>query len=109
MYGLLVVVMGSRTREIGVRLAIGASPGGIARKVVADSLRNAGMGVALGAVLALVAGRLVQSLLVGVSPSDPLTLAIVVITLLAVSVAAALLPARRAARVDPVEALRGTD
>ena len=106
MYGLLVVVMASRTREIGVRLAVGASPAGIAKKVVADSLRNAGAGVTLGLVLALAAGRLVQTLLVGISPNDPLTLAIVVVTLLMVSIAAALLPARHAARVDPVEALR---
>jgi predicted permease len=106
MYGLLVIVIGSRTREIGVRLAIGASPGGIARRVVTDSLQNAGIGIALGCVCALLTGRFVQSLLVGVSPRDPLTLAIVAATLFAVAVAASLLPAQRAARVDPVDALR---
>lgn len=105
-YGLLVVVLGSRTREIGLRLAIGASPAGVARRVIADSVRNAAIGIALGCVLALMAGRLVQSLLVGVSARDPVTLAVVVSTLLLVSVAAALLPARRAARIDPVDALR---
>jgi ABC-type antimicrobial peptide transport system permease subunit len=60
MYGLLAVVLASRTREIGVRLAIGASPGSVARDIMGDSLRNAGVGIALGCGLALLAGRLIQ-------------------------------------------------
>lgn len=106
MYGLLAVLVGSRTREIGVRLAIGASPGAVAQQVVGESLRNAGAGIVLGCALALVAGRLVQSLLVGVSVRDPMTLGAVAAVLLAVAACAAVVPARRAARTDPVEALR---
>ena len=106
MYGLLAVLVGSRTREIGIRLAVGASPASMARHIVGDSLRNAGAGIAIGCVLALVAGSLIQSLLVGVSPRDPTTLGTVAAVLLAVAVIAALIPAWRAARTDPVEALR---
>ena len=106
MYGLLAGLVSSRRRELGVRLAVGASPGSVARLVVGDSLRNAGIGVALGAALSLATGRLIQGLLVDVSPHDPVTLAVVVLALLTVAVMAAVLPARRAARIDPVDALR---
>jgi predicted permease len=105
-YGLLAVAVASRTREIGVRLAIGASPASVARQVVIDGVRNSLLGVAMGCVLAVATGRFVQSLLVDVSAFDPITLTVVATTLIAVSVAAALLPAARAARVDPIVALR---
>jgi putative ABC transport system permease protein len=106
MYGLLAVLVGGRTREIGVRLAIGAPPGLVARQVVRESLGNAVAGVAIGSVLALATGSLLQGLLVGVSSRDPATLAGVAALLIAVAAAAAFLPARRAARIDPVIALR---
>ena len=106
LYGLLAVLVGGRTREIGVRLAIGAPPAAVARQVVRESLGNATAGVAIGTVLALAAGSLLQSLLVGVSARDPATLGIVAALLVAVAAAAAFLPARRAARIDPVTALR---
>ena len=109
MYGLLAVLVSSRRREIGVRLAIGASPGSVARMVVGDSLRNAGIGVALGGVLSVATGHLISGLLVDVSPHDPVTLAAVVAALLAVACVAALVPARRAARIDPVDALRAAE
>jgi predicted permease len=106
-YGLLAVLVTSRTREIGVRLAIGASAGSVARQIVGDSLRNAVAGVAIGCVLAVAAGTLIQSLLVDVSAYDLRTLGVVAAALLAVAVVAALVPAARAARIDPVDALRG--
>lgn len=106
MYGLLAVLVSSRRRELGVRLAIGASPASVARLVIGDSLWNAGLGVVLGGVLSVITGRLIQGLLVDVSPHDPITLAVVVAALLSVAAVAALLPARRAARIDPVDALR---
>jgi putative ABC transport system permease protein len=105
-YGLLAVLVGSRTREIGVRLAMGASPSSVARHVVRDSLVTAAVGIVLGSALALATGRLLESLLVGVSGRDPLTLGVVAAVLISVALAAALLPARRAASVDPVTALR---
>jgi putative ABC transport system permease protein len=106
LYGLLAVLVASRTREIGVRLALGASPRLVAGQVVRDSLRSAAGGIVIGCGLALMTGRLIQSLLVGVSAADPLTLAAVVATVLAVAAIAALAPAKRAARIDPVDALR---
>jgi putative ABC transport system permease protein len=106
MYGLLAVLVGGRTREIGVRLAIGAPPGLVAREVVGESLGNAVAGIAIGSVLALATGSLLQGLLVGVSSRDPATLGAVAAMLLAVAAVAAFVPARRAARIDPVIALR---
>jgi putative ABC transport system permease protein len=106
LYGLLAVLVAASTRDIGIRLALGASPELLAREVVGESVRNAATGVAAGLALALVAGRLLQSLLVGVTARDPFTLAVVGITLPMVALLAALVPAIRAARVDPARALR---
>jgi ABC-type antimicrobial peptide transport system permease subunit len=106
LYGLLAVLVAGRTREIGVRLALGASPAVVARTVLRESIVNTLVGIGIGLVLALVAGRAVQGILVGVSGRDLRTLSIVAATLLAVSVAAAVAPAWRAARIDPMVALR---
>jgi predicted permease len=106
LYGLLAVLVASRSREIGVRLALGASPRGVAWSVFHESVLSTAVGVAIGSILAFAAGRLIDDLLVGVSASDPLTLATVAATLFAVSITAAFGPARRAARMDPAEALR---
>jgi ABC-type antimicrobial peptide transport system permease subunit len=106
LYGLLTVLVAGRTREIGVRIALGASPRLVARGVLRESLLNTIAGVAIGVTLAVAAGRFVQSLLVGVSSADPRTLGAVAATLAGVAVLAALGPALRASRVDPIEALR---
>ena len=106
LYGLLAVLVGARMRDIGVRLALGASPTSVARQIVREGLVCVGTGVVLGALLALATGRVLESLLVGVSATDPITFAVVAGVLLTVSITAALLPARRAARIDPVVVLR---
>lgn len=106
LYSLLAVLVGSRTREIGIRLAVGASPSSVGLQVVRESVRNAAVGVALGCLLAIATGQFIRSLLVGVSPRDPVTLLIVAGVLFGVAASAAIVPARRAARVDPVVALR---
>jgi putative ABC transport system permease protein len=105
-YGVLTLIVASRTREIGVRLALGATPKGIARHVLLRSLVHALPGVALGIALAVIAGRLLEGTLVGVTGTDVSTLTAVAGTMLAAATVAALLPAMRAARVDPIDALR---
>lgn len=106
LYGLLAVMVAARTREIGVRLALGAAPGDVARQVVVEALTQAGLGVGVGLVLALAVSRPLEAMLVGVSRDDPATLAAVALTLLLVATLAAAVPARRAASVDPLSALR---
>ena len=106
-YGVLSMLVASRTREIGVRLALGASPFRIAGGVVRESLSNTAPGLVAGVGLAIAAGRLLEGFLVGVTSGDPVTLALVSATMLGAAVLAALIPAVRAARVDPVAALRG--
>jgi ABC-type antimicrobial peptide transport system permease subunit len=105
-YGLLTVLMGSRIREIGVRLAVGASPSSILRGVLGFSLRMAAAGIVAGGFLALMTGRLVESLLVDVSPGDPLMLGTVAAVLLLTSLCASAMPAWRASRTNPVDVLR---
>ena len=105
-YGMLSYSVSSRLREIGVRLALGAAPARIVRFIVAEGMQLACAGAAIGLIGALIAGRLTRSLLVGVSPTDPRTLAIVTCVMLAVACAAAFLPAKRASGVDPIEVLR---
>jgi ABC-type antimicrobial peptide transport system permease subunit len=105
-YGVTSYLVAQRTREIGIRIALGAEPGRVARSVVRDGVRLAGVGVAIGVVIALSVTGLVSGLLYGVSPRDPVTLASVAVLLLAVSALANYMPARRAARVDPLAALR---
>jgi len=94
-----------RTREIGIRLAVGASPARIRRQVVRAALRLAVTGLALGLTVGLAAVRLLESLLFGVEPLDPPTLAVALLALATITVAAVAHPAHRAATLDPVEAL----
>jgi len=105
-YGLASYLAGQRTHEIGVRLALGAAPHDVFRLLLGESLRLAALGLALGMVAAACLARLVAGLLYEVSAADPLTFAAVAVILGGVSLLAALLPARRAMRVDPISALR---
>jgi len=105
-YGVISYSMNRRVQEIGVRMALGAQPGQVLRLIVAQGMRMAIAGVVLGAVASAALMRLMTNLLYGISPADPLTFSAVVSTLLLVSLAAVYIPARRAARVDPMLALR---
>ncbi len=98
--------VGQRTHEFGVRVALGAQLGDIVRQGLGEGLRAVAMGVAAGIGLSLLAGRLVASLLYGVHPGDPVAITVVAAGLFAAATAAALVPALRAGRVDPIAALR---
>lgn len=106
LYGLMAYSVARRTREFGVRMALGAKPRAIAWPVLRAALLLAAAGLAAGVPAALALTRLIASQLYGVSPTDPLTLVGGAIVLLAVATLAAWLPARRASRVDPMTALR---
>jgi len=105
-YGVLSYTVGLRTREIGVRVALGAPPAAVRRLVLKDGLGLAARGLALGLPLALASSRLLRGMLFGVRPADPATLAVVSAALLAAAALACPVPARRATRVDPTVALR---
>ena len=106
LYGLMAYMVALRTREFGVRVALGADPRRIARLVVARGLALTACGVALGFVLYAIAAPFLQAFLYGVTVTDPVTLAAATLVLVATASLASWLPARRAARVDPAEALR---
>jgi putative ABC transport system permease protein len=105
-YGVMSFSTSQRTREFGVRLALGAERRDIVRLVLREGLAIAGVGVVVGVVVALPLARLLRSLLFGVTSADPLTFVAVSLGLLTVAVAACYVPARRALKVDPAEALR---
>jgi putative ABC transport system permease protein len=106
LYSLIMLMVTARRREIGVRMALGADSGKIMRLVLAGAGRLVAAGIAFGIGLALVAERALKSALFGVSPLDPWTLAGAVALLALVSLGAAFFPARRAAAVDPLDAIR---
>lgn len=105
-YGVLAYLVTQRTREIGVRLALGAQTTDVLGMVVGSGLKLAGFGVLIGLIGAFALTRLMQGVLYGVTPNDPLTFAAVAVGLLAVAAFASWLPALRATRVDPLVALR---
>jgi ABC-type antimicrobial peptide transport system permease subunit len=105
-YGVLAFSVASRTGELGVRMSIGAQRGHILRLVLADGARLAGIGLGIGLVGSLALSQLVKTQLYGVGAVDPLTLIGVVLVLAATAFVACWLPARRASRVSPTEALR---
>lgn len=105
-YGVLAYYVASRTREIGVRVALGAAPARISRLVVGSGARMVIIGAAAGLGCALLLSGLMKGLLFGVGPRDPLSFLLAPAALIGVAVLAAYIPARRAARISPVEALR---
>ncbi len=106
LYGVLAQLVSYRRREFGIRLALGATPGGILGLVLRQGLVFVGAGLAIGIVAAVLAGNLVKSFLYQVTPADAWTYSGVVLLLLLVGSAAALIPARRAAALEPMTALR---
>jgi ABC-type antimicrobial peptide transport system permease subunit len=106
LYGMVAYSTSRRTREIGVRLALGADHRDVLRLVVSEGMRPVAVGMAIGLVLALGATRLLVSYLFGVSPLDAITFVGVAAILTVVALMASYLPARRAAAIDPVRALR---
>jgi len=105
-YGVVSYTVSQRVQEIGVRMALGATAGDVRRKVLGDTLVLAFVGIAIGAAASLALGRVVNSLLFSTSATDPLTFAAMMLTLSVVAAIAGYLPARRASRVDPMQALR---
>jgi putative ABC transport system permease protein len=106
LYGVVSLSVSRRTREVGIRMSIGADAGSVVAMVLRGSLRSVAIGAVIGLVLAIGLAKLIQSFLFGVEAADPATLVAVPLVLGSVAVLAAFIPARRASRVDPVEALR---
>jgi predicted permease len=106
LYGVMAFAVAQRTREIGIRIALGAASRDVQRSVVLEALAMAGVGLGIGLAAALALVRFVSSLLYGVSATDPATYATTAVVLILVGIIAAFLPARRASRVDPMVALR---
>jgi ABC-type antimicrobial peptide transport system permease subunit len=107
LYGVIAYAVAQRTREIGVRMALGARAADVLRMLLGQGMRLAAFGVVIGVALALLAARGIAGVLYGVGPSDVRTFAIVTGTLAGVALLATYIPARRATRLDPMVALRG--
>jgi putative ABC transport system permease protein len=107
LYGVLSYVVAERTREIGVRMALGAEAGQVLRMVVGQGARVVGLGVVIGLVIAYLGRQALGTMLFGVEPFDMVTFAAMSAAMLAVGMFASYMPARRASHVDPVESLRG--
>jgi ABC-type antimicrobial peptide transport system permease subunit len=106
LYGVVSFLVTQRTQEIGIRMALGATPRGVARLVLAQAARWTLLGTMAGLAGAALSVRFLETLLFGISGYDPVTLALTVAVLAFVALVAAWIPARRAARVDPLAALR---
>jgi ABC-type antimicrobial peptide transport system permease subunit len=108
-YAVVAYGVSRRRQEFGIRLALGASPGDVQRRVLSDTLRLAVAGLAFGLPAAWLVSRLMQDLLFGVTPADPTTFAGMAVALGAMAMVAAYVPARRASRLDPTRTLRGVE
>jgi predicted permease len=106
LYGVVAYAVGQRTREIGIRMALGASRAAVVEMVLKSSMKVVAIGLAIGVVLALVAGRAIESFIGDVSFADPVALVAGPLVMIACAFVASWLPARRAARIDPITALR---
>jgi putative ABC transport system permease protein len=106
LYGVVSFSVAQRTSEIGIRMALGAPPNAILRAVLWQGLQMAGIGIAIGLALSLAATRILVTLLFEIKPNDSATLASAVGLVLAVTLAASYIPARRATQVDPIRSLR---
>jgi putative ABC transport system permease protein len=106
LYGIVHYSVAQRTREIGLRMALGATSAAVMRRTMVDGMRVPLVGLALGVPIAALLTRLMAHLLFGTSPGDPVTYLTISVTLVAAAIAACYLPARRASRVDPMTALR---
>ena len=106
LYGVMAYAVTQRTREVGIRLALGARRGEVVGLIVRESLKPVLAGMAIGLAAALAVTRLVAGLLYGVAPRDPLSIILAAAAMLTVALLAAALPARRASRVEPMTALR---
>ena len=105
-YGMIAYSVSQRTREMGLRMALGANPGDVLRLVLCQGLRLVSFGLLFGVSMALAMTRFISSLLFGVTATDPVTFVSVVIVLTLVALTACYIPARRAMSVDPMVALR---
>jgi putative ABC transport system permease protein len=105
-YGLLAYAVAQRSQEIGVRLALGAEPSQVGRMIFADGMRLTLIGIVPGAVGAYFAGRAMEALLFGITPSDPMTFTSAIVAALLMAFAGSLLPVLRAVRVSPTSVLR---
>lgn len=105
-YGIMAYSVANRTNEIGIRLALGAQPQQVLAMVLREATWLSLAGIAIGLAAALVLARLVRSMLYGMTPADPISLGAGAAILIAAGLAASWIPARRAARIEPVEALR---
>jgi putative ABC transport system permease protein len=106
LYGVLSAAVRQRTAEIGVRMALGAAPAAIFRLMVGQGLRLSAFGIGAGLIAGLGLTRVMESMLVGVQPSDPLTFAVMALLFFVIAAVSSWLPARRAALLDPTRALR---
>jgi ABC-type antimicrobial peptide transport system permease subunit len=106
LYGVLSYVVAERTREIGVRMALGATAGAVRQQVVSDGAKVVLVGIVIGVAAALASTRFLSTLLYDVRAVDPALFAAMSLTMLGVGMLASYLPARRASSVDPIEALR---